>query len=309
MSLKIILFLSSSVVIFYISKLNFTYFLLVFLGSFFSLFYEHQEIFIRFKKRYKSYSGKIVILCCSSPIKIGACFYGRIDLYLFVSLVEVFFAILVNSYYVRLVIDISLNWIVQNSISLTKTFSSGFLIFTFFRLDQFFVFAMIGSKEYSIYAVATRFNEVLNSFVGLYSRLLIPKIYSKEDGYREGILKISIFHILLAIASYPFVYAYIKFWIPSYYQSFGIYALLSISGLALIFGQIRGIYFVKRSKLMPDIYNAIFGMSSFVLVLFFIGVIDSFNIAIAYLVGFLVSGFITTFIYRTGIDFWKLLLK
>jgi hypothetical protein len=45
------------------------------------------------------------------------------------------------------------------------------------------------------------------------------------------------------------------------------------------------------------------------LVLFFIGVIDSFNIAIAYLVGFLVSGFITTFIYRTGIDFWKLLLK
>ncbi|WP_165674936.1 lipopolysaccharide biosynthesis protein [Metapseudomonas otitidis] len=310
-ALKLLGFMVCGGVYFFICKSSSLIFFSAMVLSFISLMCEHQDLRLRYVGDYRNFKIKFFLGFIFSPFKVFFCYRGSVESYLFFSILEFFSIFFVNFFYV------GFNWRVkglfvffgENWQYLSKTFSSGFFIFTFFRLDQFFVYGYLGRSDYSHYLVAVRFNELLNSVVGIFSRFYIPKLYAGSQGYFFVIVRLWVIHVSLSLLVGIVLFLYANFWVPDYSSSLYIYMALCISGLWLIFGQLRGVFFVKNNFLMPDIYNAALGMFVFFVWLFSVNEISALDVALGYFLGFLVSGFVSTPLYGIGREFIIALIR
>lgn len=272
---------------------------------------DHQDIKLRYMVEYSPYKLRLYFTMLTSPIKLVLCFYGYYICFLFVGIVELIIVFFVNSGYVKISFRLKqyeINRFIEREWpNFSKTLLSGITIFTFFRLDQFFVYGVLGKVDYAYYTLAVRFNELINTTVGVVSRYYLPKLYSEENQYSYVLKKLTVFHISIGFILGILLYTYLVFWVPDYRESMLIYLILCFSGLPLIFGQLRGVFFIKKHLIMPDVYNAIIGIGAFWIFLGSSHSIQASNVAISYLVGFVFSGILTTFMYKDGRKFIKIL--
>lgn len=307
---KIFLALILFTPIFFITKFN-IYTLIVFISSLIGLVSEHLELKLRYNYDYRIYFYKIVIQFFSFLFKYKFIIGGGVILVLLISMIEAFIVsslvFLFSKKYFYGNNDNLKYFLMKEKSVLLKYTASSFLIFLFFKLDQIYVYFKLNSHIFSTYFIASRFNEILNTMVAVWVRYSIPKLF-KEDNievFRKVIFKNIIAHILISILIFFVVLFYIIFLNPQYSAVVYIYIILSVSGLFLVFGQVRGIYFVKNDYIIPDIINAIIGILVFILSLWlFDFLFNSFYvIPLAYFFGFMFSGFLTTFLYKLGRDF------
>ena len=275
-----------------------------------SVSYEHIELRYRFFYKYYIFKYKIFFQLLLFPIKFFLAFNGFLFIFIFVNIIEVL-TLLIFLFFgfkeVKALNDPFFSFILSEKYILIKFFSSSFLIFLFFKLDQIYIFFKAESNVFSSYFIAGRFNEILNGMVAIFTRYSVPKIISEDDYfvYRKYLHKNLSVHTLFSLIVLLPVFLYSYFIGGEYNDIVYFYLILALSGLFLVFGQIRGIYFLKRNFLHSDIINAIFGICVFALsVYFFENFIEiSYVIPISYFLGFLFSGFITTFFYKIGWDF------
>jgi hypothetical protein len=307
---KIFLALILFTPIFFITKFS-IYTLIVCVSSLIGLVGEHLELKLRYNYDYEIYFYKILIQFFCFLFKYKFIIDGGVILVLLISMIEVFIVSSLGFLFLKKYFygnnDNLKYFLIREKSALLKYTASGFLIFLFFKLDQIYVYFKLNSHVFSTYFIASRFNEILNTMVAVWARYSIPKLF-KEDNievFRKVILKNIIAHILISILIFFVVLFYTIFLNPQYSAIVYIYTILSVSGLFLVFGQVRGIYFVKNDYIIPDILNAIIGILVFISSLWLFELLfNSFYvIPLAYLFGFMFSGFLTTFLYKLGRDF------
>lgn len=289
--------------------IDFSFYLLIcFFISIFSIVNEHIDLKLRYKYDYVIYNYKVALQFLFFIIKYMAAIKSYILVVMLCSLIEAFFISLISFLYCRKYFDGENDRVIfflkNEKESLLKYAISSFLIFLFFRLDQIYIFFKVNSYLFSSYFIASRFNEILNSMVGIWVRYSIPKLFIENDIYffRKAIIENMIIHIIFSFILFVPVYIYTNYVNDFYSSIIYIYMILAASGFFLVFGQIRGVYFVKNKSLSPDIINAILGILTFLVSLWILeGFFEVFYIMpIAYLIGFMVSGFLTTFFYKLG---------
>lgn len=296
--------------IFLITKIN-IYLFIVFAISIISLISEHLELGLRFNYNYRIYIYKVIIQFISFLLKYGFVINGEIVIVLLMSMGEAFIVLAIVFLFSKKYFygdnDRFKYFISKEKIVLLKYTASSFLIFLFFKLDQIYVYYKLNSHFFSSYFIASRFNEITNSIVAVWARYSIPKLFKEDDIkiFRQIIYRNIIAHIFISILVFIVVLGYVFILNPQYSSIIFIYMILSMSGLFLIFGQIRGIYFVKNNYILPDIFNAIIGILVFILSLWLFSFIFKgfYVIPFAYFLGFMFSGFLTTFLYKLGRDF------
>ncbi len=279
--------------------------------SLFGIILEHQDIKMRFTNNYKPVVWRIAATPLFFIGKVLACFNANINGFLLVTILETLYCILINYYYSPklLIFGQESQFIRKYWHDFSKTILSGGLIFTYLQIDQFFIYAFLGKEVYSVYALATRFYTLGNNLVGIFARYRIPQLYLGESTYRQTLLKLYSAQAFFSIVVVAGLCLYVVFWVPNYFNSLYILAILIFCGFGLIFGQIKGVYFIKLNQLMPDIYNAIFGMIVFSLCYFCSHIQTGIGVAVCYLIGIIASGVISTFFYKTGREYFKLLIK
>ena len=268
---------------------------------------EHLDLKMRFLDDYKPVFFRILIYPVFFLIKLMLALNGLIIETVVVSLFECLIAVSINLKIMKLVLGFGgeYSFIKNNYKRFLQTGFSGFLIFTFLSLDQFFTYRILGKDIYAGYAVLYRFYSIVNAMINIYSRYLIPKLYLNKVEYVFVLRRLVLANVLLFIPVSICLYLYISYWSVQYNQIITAFPILILAGFGLIFGQVRGVYFVKLNRLMPDIYNAVIGILAFVFTFMIIQPSNVLEVSICYAIGTITSGFITTFIYSDGYNYLK----
>jgi len=272
---------------------------------------EHFELNLRYNYDYNIYNFKIILQLVFFVFKYFFAKKGEVFGVILCSLLESIFILVFSFFYCKKYFggsnDSIRKFIVNEKAMLIKYVTSSFLIFLFFKLDQIYIYFKVNSHIFSSYFIASRFNEILNSMVAIWVRYSIPNLFLQDDigGFRKAIYVNMLIHIVFSILILFPIFVYVVYLKPIYSSIIYIYIILSISGLFLVFGQIRGIYFVKNKSFSPDIINAMLGILTFLVSVWLLEKLFKgfYVIPISYLMGFMVSGFLTTFFYRIGRDF------
>ena len=279
--------------------------------GFISTLVEHQDVALRFHEIYSPFFPRCIVAIFFATLKCIAISHVAIEIFLICSLFEITTILLVNKKHVP--IDHAdgsvLQFLKDNRSLLLRSFCSNSLIFTFFRLDQFFVYTQMGRAEYAVYAFGSRINEALNGVTGILSRRQIPQILQNKAKYSQTLIELSTAHLVGAVALYCLSDIYIKTLAPSYKSSLSIFAILSASGIFLIFGQLRGTYFVSKGHIIADAVNAVIGIVILMGGLQLIEDPQAIQIAIFYGIAFFTSGVASSFLYRIGRRYFYLLAK
>lgn len=309
LKLKIIIYIISATVLTCI--LNTTTIIPFLALSLISIILEHQDIKMRFQNNYKPVSWRILAFPVFFIGKMFVCFNASILGFLLVASFEVFYCILVNYKYSPKLFILGQERAFFKKFwpDFSKTISSGGLVFTFLQIDQFIIYLFLGKEIYSGYALASRFYALVNSLVGIFARYKIPQLYLGDSTYRHALFQLYGVQLFFSMGAIIGLTLYITFWVPDYLDSLYILAILLFCGVGLIFGQVKGVYFVKAKKLMPDIYNAIFGIMVFLFFYFCLNISNGIGVAVCYLIAITASGLISTFFYKTGWGYLKLLVK
>ena len=159
------------------------------LTGFFSTLVEHQDVALRFHETYSPYFSRCITALFFAALKCTAIYYSRIEIFLGCSLLEMIAIMLLNRKHVAIdrVDGSALEFIKKNRSLLLRSFFSNSLIFTFFRLDQLFVYTQMSRTEYAVYAFGSRINEALNGVTGILSRRQIPQILQHKAKYTREI--------------------------------------------------------------------------------------------------------------------------
>lgn len=285
---------------------NNQFFLFLFV-SLLSLFVEHHDILFRFKSNYNAFKIRTIINLIFSPIKIIFSINGYIHSLIIILAIEQLLIIFFNK---KILLEIEFDLINKNwgSVSkndLFKSFLGGACIFIFFKIDQIILYQISDKKLFSFYSAASRINDMHNSFTGIFARHIIPKIYSNEIKYKSGLLKLWIINtigIFITIIGSSIIFIFAA---PNYTPALNILPPLLISSYFLIFGQIRGIFFVKNGKFMADTINALLGILIMLAIIYGTDMPVGMKFSISYLIAFLTTGMVTTIIYSTGRNFLK----
>jgi O-antigen/teichoic acid export membrane protein len=275
---------------------------------------EHFEIKLRFNNDYDNFIYKFYLQILFFLIKIFILFNYNILSVIVFSVVESFFYLIVNCFYIGKYNLLGgsrgfLIFIFDEKSKIGKFTLGSFLIFTFFKVDQIYSYMFFGSGLYASYAMACKFNEIHNNLVGIWTRYTTPEAFKSTSAMlmREILLKniaAHVFFFILVMFAMIFFTTHIN---NEYKDSVFLYFILAFGGLFLLFGQIRGIYFVKRGKVFADVINALVGIFSFFISLFFLKMCYNINVAIsfAYVISFFISGLLITAVYKTGRIFLK----
>lgn len=303
---KILEYFLFSCLICWLMKILWENYYLYFIIGFIGITIEHLDIKARFLNNYKSIIYRLPLGVLFLTLKIIFSIFGSILGILTLGIIESLMAFFITLSIIKTQIYFGgeIKFIRDNILSIIKTSIGGLLTFTFLQLDQFLSYKFLGKEIYAGYAVICRFYLPMNAIVGIYSRYLIPKIYQNKLSYKTVLKKIASNNFLVSILVCFACYIYLKFWLLDYKSNFSVIIILSISSFALIFGQIRGIYFIRNNDLMPDIFNAIIGILSFVVVFLSYHIESAENIAICYMIGAYISGMLTTLLYKNG---WRYL--
>ena len=268
---------------------------------------EHLDLKMRFLDEYKPVFFRILIYPIFFLIKLVLSLNGLIIETVVASFLECLVAVFINLKIMKLVLAFGGEYffIKNNYKRFLQTGFSGFFIFTFLSLDQFFTYRFLGKDIYAGYAVLYRFYSIVNAMINIYSRYLIPKLYLNKVEYIFVLRKLILANMLLFIPIYICLYLYVSYWAIQYNQIITAFPVLVLAGFGLIFGQVRGVYFVKLNRLIPDIYNAVIGILAFIFTFILIQPSNALEISICYAIGTITSGFITTFIYSDGYNYLK----
>lgn len=300
---------------FFIIEFN-IYLMVYFLISIFVVVNEHIELKLRYFYNYSTYKSKIILQLVFFAFKYFSAKKGDIFNVILYSLIESGFLLIVSYFSCKKYFNGSNEkikiFIVNKKSTLLKYVTSSLLIFLFFKLDQIYIYFKVNSHVFVSYFIASRFNEILNSMVAIWTRYSIPKLFLQDDinVFRKYIYVNITIHLVFSILFFIPVFFYVAYLNPIYSSIIYIYMILAISGIFLVFGQVRGIYFVKKNSISPDIINAIVGILTFLVSVWLLqNLIDGFYIIpISYLIGFMVSGFLTTFFYKLGRKFMSKLI-
>lgn len=307
LKLKIILYILFSIIAVTALSLSVSESLFFWALGLAGVFNEHLDLKMRFVDNYRPVFFRILIYPIFFIIKSILALNGFIIETVALSLVECLVAILINLKIREMTLFFGGEYlfIKKNYKRFLQTGFSGFLIFTFLSLDQFFTYRFLGKDIYAGYAVLYRFYNIVNAMINIYSRYLIPKLYLNKVEYKFVLTRLFLANILIFIPIYICLYLYISYWATEYNEITIAFPIMILAGFGLIFGQVRGVYFVKLSKLVPDIYNAAIGILAFILAFIFIQPSNVLEVSICYAIGTIISGFVTTFIYRDGYNYLK----
>ena len=304
--IKPILYLLISVPawIFFAPRNPFWLFILISLAN---IFIEHGDVLFRFHSEYKLFRTRAIICAIFIIPKISLAINAQLHYLILCILIEQISIISINHALKRR-IGIFTNPSDFGNVStrdLIKSFIGGTCIFVFFKIDQLLLYQISEKQLFAYYSAASRINDMHNSLVSIFARHITPKIYSNQLSYKSGLIKLWIFNttgIVFTILGSACIFLIAA---PEYLKTMVVLIPLLISSYFLIFGQIRGIYFVKRDKLFADTINALIG----------IGIIFCFvrwtefpldlRFSLSYLLAFAITGMITTVIYTTGREFLK----
>lgn len=308
---KIIFYLLFSFLFIEILSIRFSDIFFYWLLGIVGILNEHLDLKMRFVNRYSPVFFRIIAYPIFFIAKLVLAINGFILETVILSVVECLVAILINLKIIKLKVFIGEEWhfIKSNYKDILKTGTSGFLIFTFINLDQFFTYRYISKDVYAGYAILYRFYNILNSMVGIYSRYLTPKLYLNELSYIDALKRLFVTNAALSIPVYISFNLYINYWTMGYYQTLIAFPIMILGSFGLIFGQVRGVYFVKEQNLVPDIYNAIIGIAVFLTTFILVDPKSTIGISVCYLLGVITSGILTTLLYKDGISFLRNILK
>lgn len=307
LKLKIIIYIFFSVMLIVALSLSIKDTIFFWALGFAGIVNEHLDLKMRFLDDYKPIFFRILIYPVFFLIKLIFALNGLIVETVIVSFLECLIAVFINLKIMRLVLGFGGEYffIKNNYKRFLQTGMSGFLIFTFLSLDQFFTYRFLGKDIYAGYAVLYRFYSIVNAMINIYSRYLIPKLYLNKVDYIFVLRRLVLANILLFIPIYICLYLYVSYWAIQYNQIIIAFPILILAGFGLIFGQVRGVYFVKLNRLVPDIYNAVIGILAFIFTFMLIQPSNALEVSICYAIGTITSGFITTFIYNDGYNYLK----
>lgn len=272
---------------------------------------EHLDIKMRFFDNYHAVKYRILFAPMFFIIKFILAIQGIIIEILYVSIMEAFLCFLISLRFIGLHIFLGkeLLFIRDNYKQIITTTLSGVLIFSFLQLDQFLVYKFLDKELYKFYAIVYKFYGMSNALLGIYTRYIIPKLYGEQITYRFALIRISVVNISLSIISYIVFYIYIHFWLPEYIADMTTFLILLLASFGLIFGQIRGIYFVKRNDLVPDLANAIIGILALVSCFYFLRPQTTIQVALCFMIGVIISGIMTTVLYKNGRNYIRLIFE
>ena len=118
--------------------------------------------------------------------------------------------------------------------------------------------------------------------------------------YSKGFINLLKSYTLFSLGGLFSLLLYVKFWAVGYEESVLTYFILAFAGIALIFGQVRGVFFVKRNDLSPDIINALLGISVLIILILIYGGKSIYKIAFSFVIAAWISGIFSTILYRNG---------
>lgn len=272
-----------------------------------SILIEHDDVLFRFHSEYSVFRARAIINAITTPLKIALTFSAHLQYLILCMLIEQITIISINHAVKKrkhLVPNLT-DWGMVSTKDLAKSFMGGAGIFIFFRIDQLLLYQIADKQLFSYYSAAARINDMHNSFTSIFARHITPQIYSNQLNYRSGLAKLwtaNTIGIIITLLGSAGIFLTVA---RNYLPTLVVLIPLLLSSYFLIFGQIRGIYFVKRGRLVADTINALIG----------IGIILAFThwstfpldlrFSLSYLVAFAATGMGTTIIYTTGRDFLK----
>ncbi|WP_201617029.1 lipopolysaccharide biosynthesis protein [Psychrobacter immobilis] len=304
---KIILYLLVSILLINMLSISFTESFCFLILGLVGVANEHLDLKMRFLNDYKPIFFRLLFYPFFFIVKLILAIKGLIIETVVISIIECLVAIIINLRLMSLILYFGgeRSFAQRNYRRVLQTGTSGFLIFTFLSLDQFFTYRYLGKDIYAGYAVLYRFYSIVNAMINIYSRYLIPKLYLNQVSYPYVLKRLMLANVLLLIPVYVCFYLYINYWTVQYSQTLIAFPILVLASFGLIFGQVRGVYFVKSNKLNIDIYNAGIGIAVFIIAFIVVAPQTSVGIAMCYALGVLTSGILTTFFYKEGIEYLR----
>lgn len=272
-----------------------------------SVFIEHDDVLFRFHSKYKVFRSRAIVSAIFILPKTLLALTAHLHYLILCMLIEQIGIIGINHALKKStgIFTGTKDWGQVSKRDLIKSFFGGASIFIFFRIDQLILYQISEKQLFSYYSAAARINDMHNSFTSIFARHIIPKIYSNQLSYKSGLLKlwlantVGIAITLIGSACVLFIAA------PGYLSTLLLLLPLLLSSYFLVFGQVRGIYFVKRGRLVADTINALLGIG---IMLCFIHWTDfplDLRFSLSYFIAFAVTGMATTLIYTTGREFLK----
>lgn len=270
---------------------------------------EHLDIKMRFINNYSAIKYRIFYYPLFLILKLLLAYQAQILGLLYLSILETLLIIVISLRFVKL----DLFWggeyqfLKENILKIVNMIISGLLIFSFLQLDQFLVYHFFDKATYAGYVLVYRFYAIGSALLGIYSRYIIPKVYAKNLKFTTALLRLNVINFAISCLVFLGFSSYIIIWLPHYSQYMGVIPIILIASIGLIFGQIRGIYFVQQQDLIPDVCNALIGITVFLSCFFYIAPVNVWQVSLCYLIGVISSGIMTTPIYKTGRQFLTLL--
>ncbi|WP_161787012.1 hypothetical protein [Delftia sp. RIT313] len=268
---------------------------------------EHDDVLFRFHSKYEAFRARALASTIFIAPKILLALTAHVQYLILCMLIEQVSIIVINKVQKRRA-NLSANakdWGQVSIRDLIKSFIGGASIFIFFRIDQLILYQISDKQIFAHYSAAARINDMHNSFTSIFARHIIPKVYSEQLNYRSGLMKLWLANTVgITITLFGSI-CILLIAAPDYLSTLAILVPLLLSSYFLIFGQIRGIYFVKRGRLAADTINALLGIG---IMLCFIHLTDfplDLRFSLSYFIAFAVTGMATTLAYSTGREFLK----
>lgn len=309
LKLKFVLYGIFSIIFPIILNMYFLYFLYFALIGVMSVVLEHLDIKMRFLDNYTPIKYRIYLCLPFFVVKLILALWGEIESLLLLSAFEILLYIIfaLKTVHLPIFFGNELDFIKQNGKKFIKVGMGSILIFSFLQLDQFLVYKFMQKEDYAVYALVCKFFVIFNTLVGVYARYLVPKLYSDAINYRLGLFKLLLVNVFVFVAVAIGFLGYLHFWIKDNFNAIWVLLILGIASIGLIFGQVRGVYFIKKQKFMPDIYNALFGIMVLLALFFYMMPTNIVFVAVCYFFGVMASGIVSTFFYKEGWKYLKLL--
>lgn len=280
---------------------------IVLLGLFLSLC-EHFETRLRYYRSYDFYKVKLVIFLAFLPLKILFSNLPSIGWLLFSQVVEACFVLAVvsreDAAVERVVSMVDVGKESEEVSGVYKSLLSSILVMVFLRLDQLFIYICFPKPDYALYALAVRFGELSNSLSGIAARYFSPSIFSGDRSLRYVVKNTMLVNVSISVLVIIFFYFYSLAFAEEYAGAILYLPYLSICGLAMSFGQVRGFYFIKERELNPGIINGLLGVAIMLTgFVFNFLVFDVLAVLAFYLAAIVVTAVFTTPLFSAGKKF------
>lgn len=292
-------------------KIDIQAFAVYFLLAVSALLLEHIDLKMRFLNQYIVVAWRLGLMPLFLLAKIIFAYYGMVFAVIACSALEgLLYAVLTIKHIGLGASNTHVSKFFQDFyLKIAQTTLAGFLIFTFLQLDQFLAYHFLSVSLYAAYVVMVRFYGLNNALIGIYTRAVLPKLYLGEVSYVSVLKRLILGYVLTSVICIFGFWIYTNFWLDNHQDLLGAFIALMMSGIALLFGQVRNVFFVKKDNLLADSVNALIGILVFVICFFIQEAHTVLSLVLCYVIGAFVSGVLSTLLYRDGLHYLMYLKK